>query len=60
MKLNDPLIYDDKTGDPIDCSDDPAKLKECPGWIKLQNQVNNIQNQSIKACIFGMTHFSER
>lgn len=31
-KLNDPLVYEDKTGNPIDTSDDPIKRKECVGW----------------------------
>lgn len=31
-KLNDPLVYEDKTGNPIDTSDDPGKRKDCPGW----------------------------
>ena len=28
-KLNDPLVYDDKNGEAIDTSEDPARKKEC-------------------------------
>ncbi|CAD8043189.1 unnamed protein product [Paramecium primaurelia] len=59
-KLNDPIIYEEKTGNAIDTSDDPIKKKECQGWKKLQTQINRIQNPQIKACIQGMTEFSER
>ncbi|CAD8059565.1 unnamed protein product [Paramecium sonneborni] len=59
-KLNDPIIYDDKTGDSIDTSEEFALRKDCQGWKKLQNHINNIKNPSIKACIYGMTEFSER
>ncbi|CAD8048091.1 unnamed protein product [Paramecium primaurelia] len=59
-KLNDPIIYDDKTGEPIDTSEEFALRKDCQGWKKLQNHINIIKHPSIKACIYGMTEFSER
>ncbi|CAD8137373.1 unnamed protein product [Paramecium octaurelia] len=59
-KLNDPIIYDDKTGEPIDTSEQFAQRKDCQGWKKLQNHINIIKHPSIKACIYGMTEFSER
>ncbi|CAD8044608.1 unnamed protein product [Paramecium primaurelia] len=60
QKLNDPIIYEEKTGNAIDTSDDPLKKKDCQGWKKLQFHISNIKNPQIKACIQGMTEFSER
>lgn len=34
-KLNDSLVYDEKTGEAIDTSEDPARKKDCQGWMKL-------------------------
>ncbi|CAD8056643.1 unnamed protein product [Paramecium sonneborni] len=59
-KLNDPIIYDDKTGDSIDTSEEFELRKDCQGWKKLQNHITNIKNPQIKACIYGMTEFSEK
>ncbi|CAK75071.1 unnamed protein product (macronuclear) [Paramecium tetraurelia] len=60
QKLNDPIIYEEKTGNAIDTSDDALKKKDCQGWKKLQFHISNIRNPLIKACIQGMTEFSER
>ncbi|CAD8132889.1 unnamed protein product [Paramecium octaurelia] len=60
QKLNDPIIYEEKTGNAIDISDDVLKKKDCQGWKKLQFHISNIKNPQIKACIQGMTEFSER